>query len=450
VSKHEEEEASIRAVRLSKWYGKVTAVSDVSLQLDPGIWGLLGPNGSGKTTFMRMIAGQIKPSMGKLVVCGETPFGNPNVLRRIGYVPEADSLYDDLTGHEFVTALAEMSGYDRSTAKKRAKDALEEFGLGEAMDRQMGGYSRGMRQRAKLAQAIVHDPDVLILDEPLTGTDPSSRQQILDSLRKRATEGALVLFSTHVLHEIEALTDQLLLIARGQVVAQGQMQDIRELLDEHPHHIRIQCDRPRDLAAAILSNEKGVASLHFPSPDTVEVRTWHPDETYSAVAEQIVKGGFKLGSLTSPDATLEALFHYLVERANRGAGTGADAGGGSVRKLENRAEKRAEDAKAAKNKKAKKKPKKSEEPEEPQATRVPEGTHAGWGRPKEDGESKAATNTETKADSKAGAEAVEDANEAKTAKDDDGEEGEDENESRADSAPAADAPSALRERGKEE
>ncbi|MBX3268776.1 MAG: ABC transporter ATP-binding protein [Sandaracinaceae bacterium] len=333
--------ASVRAVRVSRWYGKVTAISDVSLHLGPGIWGLLGPNGSGKTTFMRMVAGQIKPSTGKLTVCGEAPFGNPEVLRRIGYCPEADSLYDELTGLEFVSAMAELSGYPPAVAKKRAKDALEEFGLADAMDRAMGGYSRGMRQRAKLAQAIVHDPDVLLLDEPLTGTDPTSRQAILESLRRRATAGALVLFSTHVLPEIEALTDRVLLIARGQVVAQGEMQEIRELLDEHPHHIRVQCDRPRVLASALLASEEGVVALHFPAPDLLEVRTWQPDETYRAIAAQVVEKGLALRSMTSPDANLEALFHYLVERANRGAGTGADAGGGGHVKLESAAEKAA-------------------------------------------------------------------------------------------------------------
>ncbi|MEC7525154.1 MAG: ABC transporter ATP-binding protein [Myxococcota bacterium] len=339
MSEETTEGASIRAVRLSKWYGKVTAVADVSLHLGPGIWGLLGPNGSGKTTFMRMCAGQIRPSVGKLHVGGLPPFGNPRVMARLGYCPEADAMYDELTGLEFVSAMAELSGFPPDVATKRAKDALEEFGLTDAMNRAVGGYSRGMRQRAKLAQAIVHEPDVLLLDEPLTGTDPASRQQILDALRRRAKDGALVLFSTHVLHEIEALTDRLLLIARGQVVAQGGMQEIRELLDEHPHHVRVQCDRPRDLASALLANERGVVALHFPAEDVLEVHTWQPDETYDAIAKQVVEGGFQLRSITSPDATLEALFYYLVERANRGAGTGADAGSGGMRKLENKAEK---------------------------------------------------------------------------------------------------------------
>lgn len=330
--------ASIRAVRLSRWYGKVTAISDVSLQLGPGVWGLLGPNGSGKTTFMRMIAGQIKPSTGKLLVCGNTPFANPEVLARIGFCPQEDSLYDELTGLEFVSSMAELSGFSPTEAKKRAKDALEEFGLIEAAERRMGGYSRGMRQRAKLAQTIVHEPDVLLLDEPLTGTDPSSRQQILAALQRRASEGALVLFSTHVLPEVETLTDRLLLIARGQVVAQGSMEDIRKLLDEHPHHIRVQCDKPRELASRLMANEEGIVALQFPGADVVEVRTWQPDQTYEAIGRQLVDSDIVLRSITSPDANLEALFHYLVERANRGSGMGSDAGAGAGPQLQNQAQ----------------------------------------------------------------------------------------------------------------
>ncbi len=215
-----ENEVSIRAVRLSKWYGRIAALQDVSLHLGPGVWGLLGPNGSGKTTFLQLAAGQLRPALGEILVCGERPFGNPKALRRIGLCPEADALYDELTGLEFVSLMAELSGFPKKEAIERAASSLDAFGLADAKDRRIGGYSRGMRQRAKLAQCVVHDPDVILLDEPLTGTDPASRHRILEEVKRRAEAGAVVLFSTHVLPEIEALTDRVLLIARGQLAEQ--------------------------------------------------------------------------------------------------------------------------------------------------------------------------------------------------------------------------------------
>lgn len=323
-------DVSIRAIKVSKWYGKVTALQDVSLMLEPGIWGLLGPNGSGKTTFMRLVAGMTKPSLGQIKVCGHAPFANPDVLARIGLCPEADALYDELTGLEFVTTLAELSGYRPQEAKDRAVKALTDFGLAQAMERQMGGYSRGMRQRAKLAQSVVHDPDVLLLDEPLTGTDPTSRAVILEQVRARAAGGAVVLFSSHVLHEIESLTEQVLLIARGQVVAQGQVHEIRDLLDEHPHHIRVDCDRPRELASRVLAAGDDVDAVTFPAAGAVEFLTRAPDLTYTVVAREALAANVSVTSLTSPDATLEALFNYLVERSGRMAGTGSDGASGKA------------------------------------------------------------------------------------------------------------------------
>lgn len=238
-------------------------------------------------------------------------------------------MYDDLTGLEFVATLAELSGYTRKEARDRAAASIELFGLTDAKDRHVGGYSRGMRQRAKLAQALVHEPDVLVLDEPLTGTDPVSRALILDVIRKRGDSGACVLFSTHVLHEVEALTENILLIARGQLVAEGTATEIRDMLSEHPHHLHVECDRPKELAKALIDVE-GIDAVRFPSRDTVELETRLPDAVYGRVAEVALALKVSVRSITSPDASLEALFHYLVERGSRtgASGAGLDASAG--------------------------------------------------------------------------------------------------------------------------
>ncbi|MEZ4255349.1 MAG: ABC transporter ATP-binding protein [Polyangiales bacterium] len=251
----------------------------------------------------------------------------PRVLARVGYCPEADAMYDELTGHAFAS-LARLGGSRRSDAAARAEAILTRLDLKGAMHRPIGGYSRGMRQRAKLAQALVHDPEVLLLDEPLTGTDPISRQTILQEVRERAQAGTTVLFSTHVLHEVESLTDQVLLIVRGQVVAQGRTADIRAMMAHRPHHVRVDVSEPRALARA-LAEDPSVVALFLAGEGAVTVATKDPDSTYTAIARAIVDGNHELRALTSPDATLEALFHDLVERASRGAGTGSDAAVGS-------------------------------------------------------------------------------------------------------------------------
>lgn len=316
---------TLRAVRLTKSYGRVNALQDVTVELEPGIHGLLGPNGSGKSTLLGLASGQLAPSNGELRIAGETPFANPSVLRRVGLCPEADALFDELTALEFVTSMAMLSGLPRPEARDRAAAALEGFGLSGAMERRMGGYSRGMRQRAKLAQSVVHEPDVLLLDEPLTGTDPTSRALILEQVKKRADAGALVLFSTHVLHEVESLTDRMLLIAQGRLVAVGAVHEIRRMLDEQPHHVRVDCARARALASRLADAEE-IVGMNFVGRETVEFLSREPERTYARISEALVAEDFGLRALTSPDATLESLFHYLVERGARRAGTGLDAG----------------------------------------------------------------------------------------------------------------------------
>lgn len=314
---------SLRTVELSKWYSQVTALQSVTLDIEAGIWGLLGPNGSGKTTLLRLAGGLLKPSVGSIRVCGEQPFGNPRALQHIGVCPEADGLYEDLTGLEFVSLLGRLAGMEKKDALQRATACLSELGMADSKDRKTRTYSRGMRQRVKLAQAMVHEPKVLLLDEPLTGTDPTSRQMILGSIRRHADRGGLVLFSTHVLHEVEALTEQVLLLVRGQLVAQGNIQDIRLLLDEYPHQVHVRCKEPRELAKQLV-NIDSVSAMRFASDDTLIVDTHQPDATYAALNRQLLDHDYQLASMTSPDANLQTLFHYLVGRGDHLAGTGSD------------------------------------------------------------------------------------------------------------------------------
>jgi ABC-2 type transport system ATP-binding protein len=297
---------------LSKWYGQVIGLNDVSVSVPAGITGLLGPNGSGKSTFMKLITGQLKPSKGSLTVLGEPIWGNPHLYFQIGFCPEQDAFYDRMTGLEWVTALVRLNGYSEKQADEAARRALAAVDLMEAAHKKIGAYSKGMRQRVKLAQAIVHDPSLLILDEPLSGMDPLARRRTIRLIREWARAGKSVIVSSHILHEIESMTANILLINNGRIIAEGDVHHIRDLIDEHPHSVYVRAENPRALARDFLERAD-VRSMRF-EEGAVTVETGKPDAFYSRLTELAASGEYgAIEEVTSPDDNLQAVFQYLVK-----------------------------------------------------------------------------------------------------------------------------------------
>jgi ABC-2 type transport system ATP-binding protein len=298
--------------RLSKWYGQVIGLNDVTVAVPPGITGLLGPNGAGKSTFMKLITGQLKPSKGSVRVLGEPIWGNPALYFRIGFCPEQDAFYDRMTGLEWVTALVRLNGLDETEAANAAKAALDQVDLMPAADKKIGAYSKGMRQRVKMAQALVHDPELLILDEPLSGMDPIMRRKTIRLIKEWARAGKSVLVSSHILHEIEAMTSNILLVHNGRILAEGNVHQIRDLIDEHPHTVYIKADDPRELARRFLADDN-MLSLKF-DPGALIIQTAKPDLFYARLTELAASGeAGAVDEVTSPDDNLQAVFQYLVK-----------------------------------------------------------------------------------------------------------------------------------------
>jgi ABC-2 type transport system ATP-binding protein len=300
------------AEHLSKWYGQVIGLNDVSVSVPPGITGLLGPNGAGKSTFMKLITGQLRPSQGHVAVLGQPIWGNPSLYLRIGFCPEQDAFYERMTGLEWVAALARLTGMDAARARAAAERAIASVDLMEAAGKRIGAYSKGMRQRIKLAQALVHDPELLVLDEPLAGMDPVARRRTIRLIRDWAKQGRSVIVSSHILHEIESMTANILLINNGRILAEGNVHQIRDLIDEHPHTVYIRAAEPRRLAQEFLARAD-VISLRF-EPDALVIETGTPDAFYANLTELVASGSVgHVEALTSPDDNLQAVFRYLVK-----------------------------------------------------------------------------------------------------------------------------------------
>ena len=302
----------VAADHVSKWYGQVIGLNDVSVEVPPGITGLLGPNGAGKSTFMKLITGQLKPSKGVVKVLGEPIWGNPHLYFAIGFCPEQDAFYERMTGLEWVSALVRLNGLTDKEADDAARRALTAVDLMDAAGKKIGAYSKGMRQRVKLAQAIVHDPQLLILDEPLAGMDPLARRRTIRMIRDWARAGRSVIVSSHILHEIESMTGNILLINNGRILAEGDVHQIRDLIDEHPHSVSVRAEDPRALAREFLAFAD-VRSLKF-EDGAVVVETGKPDVFYSKLTEMAASGEFgAIDEVTSPDDNLAAVFQYLVK-----------------------------------------------------------------------------------------------------------------------------------------
>ena len=300
------------ADHLSKWYGQVIGLNDVSVTVPPGITGLLGPNGAGKSTFMKLITGQLKPSKGSIAVLGEPIWQNPGLYHRIGFCPEQDAFYDRMTGREWVTALVRLNGASDTDAAAMAMRAIEDVELADAADKKIGAYSKGMRQRIKMAQALAHNPELLILDEPLSGMDPIARRKAIRMIKDWGRAGKSVIVSSHILHEIESMTADILLINQGRILAEGNVHQIRDLIDEHPHTVHIKAEQTRALAREFLGHDD-VLSLKF-EEGAVVVQTGRPDAFYARLTELAASGAHgAIHEVTSPDDNLQAVFQYLVK-----------------------------------------------------------------------------------------------------------------------------------------
>jgi ABC-2 type transport system ATP-binding protein len=305
-----EVEYAIELVNAARWYGNVVAVNDVSFSLGPGVTGLLGPNGAGKTTLLHMLAGFLAPSAGQVLVLGRSPSRDPSVYRQIGLVPEREAVYPFLSGLDYVRFNARLQGLPN--AELASRDAIHRVGLDDAMDRPIGTYSKGMRQRAKVAGALVHDPQVLLLDEPFNGMDPRQRLAMMDLLGQMAVAGRTILFSSHILEEVERVGTEILVMVAGRLAASGDYRAIRALMTDRPHTITIRSSDDRRLATALMS-DPAVFAVEL-GKDMVSVRTAHLSAFRRLIAGASKSADVRLFEVVSTDESLESVFDYLVRR----------------------------------------------------------------------------------------------------------------------------------------
>ncbi len=305
--------ARISADRVGKWFGEVIAVNNCSLSVGTGVVGLLGANGAGKSTLFKMLAGMIEPSHGTVRVFGRKLREDVGWYRRVGFCPESDALPSWMTGREFLSLMLRLMDFEKAEVNRRVDYWLDRFELTDAAGRRMGGYSKGMRQKIKLAQALAHDPDVIFLDEPLNGMDPVSRKQSIDLVQELGKAGRTVLVSSHILPEVESMTSQIILIDRGKVLAEGGITEIRDKMPEHPTTVALVSDDVRRLAGFLVGQEH-VIGVEIEAEGRVVVRTDHALGFYRALPGWILENDLTVDEILTLDDSLEAVFQYLTER----------------------------------------------------------------------------------------------------------------------------------------
>ncbi len=305
--------AVIEIDNVSKWYDEVLGVSEIHTRIEPGVTGLLGANGAGKSTLLKLLTGQIKPSAGTIRISGEPVWNNNSIYAKIGFCPDTESLYDYMTGFQFLCYIARLNGQSKQNAQKTAERGLERVGLTEAANKRIGAYSKGMRQRVKYAQSILHDPEYLFLDEPLSGMDPIGRNALVELIREFGRQEKIVLVSSHILHEVQEMTNRVLVLNNGMLLAEGTVQEIRELIDEQPRHIQILTPDRQTLSNRLVTYPE-VQTLSFGEEENeLIVQITSPDDFYNRLDSLVLDEGIKIQQLVATDDNLESIFEYLVK-----------------------------------------------------------------------------------------------------------------------------------------
>jgi ABC-2 type transport system ATP-binding protein len=297
---------------VSKFYGEILGVNRVNLTIMPGITSLVGPNGSGKTTLMNLMTGLIQPTRGRISILGISPDDPQALFRKVGYCGQFDSFPKGMTGYEFIKSFLLVHGYSKREADEKTWLAIERVDLVDAAHRKVAGYSKGMRQRIRLAQSIAHEPDVMILDEPLNGLDPMARAETIRLFRQLAKGGLHLIISSHILHEVDMMSDRVVLINNGYILAEGGVSGVREEMEEHPMQIMIRCDHPQELAARVFASDNVVEAQLHKDKCGLFIKTRNAEAFYLLLNRIVVENGMGIEAVAPVDDDLNAVYHYLI------------------------------------------------------------------------------------------------------------------------------------------